>query len=347
MNNSKSDKGNKDKEIQNFLSKENVEMIWDIILDDGELMKNKTQEQANNISESFISDIRDFFRDEKGIHKSLINMNKKFISNIINKYTYTNKKVLQQELRKELRKELQPGLRVTAEDIQATRMSDFEKQFQQKQTEFSSAMTMQVPDKPKFNDEADHPISEMEDLIARTLAQRNFDIDQIHQNLDREKGEGFLKSQETSLKSEKNVSKSSINSNTYNKGQNEVKYIKIGSEDLPQLAETIELGIDHYGKKNVSWANDRVRPDDNGRRLEEENIKISIDTSEKPNIFSRLKMKPEPGVSLSPFENTISDNLKNDKLDRIFDKINFNIDLISSKLDLIMNIISNPNVISS
>ena len=239
---------------------------------------------------------------------------------------------------------MQPGLRVTAEDIQATRMSDFEKQFQQKQTEFSSAMTMQVPDKPKFNDEADHPISEMEDLIARTLAQRNFDIDQIHQNLDREKGEGFLKSQETSLKSEKNISKSSINTNTYNKVQNEVKYIKIGSEDLPQLAETIELGIDHYGKKNVSWANDRVRPDDNGRRIEEENIKISIDTSEKPNIFSRLKMKPEPEVSLSPFENTISDNLKNDKLDRIFDKINFNINLISSKLDLIMNIISIPNV---
>ena len=64
-------------------------------------------------------------------------------------------------------------------------------------------MTTEKPSELNFSDVKDKPIgSEMEQLIANTLKQRNFDIEQIH-NQNTNIDTNWLTSKETSLKSEK------------------------------------------------------------------------------------------------------------------------------------------------
>jgi hypothetical protein len=225
---------------------------------------------------------------------------------------------------------------ITAEDIQASRMNEFEKQFAKKQSEFSNAMTLQVPEKPTFTDEMDKPIGEMEDLIARTLAQRNFDIEQIQQNVDREKVKSFLQSQETSIKSEKGETQKVIQQilkPAYNVSESEVKYIQIGQEELllPKISEVIDLQKTNNERRQVSWA-------------DEENVKLTIsDTKEKPSIFSKLKLKPRVGEgSLSPFENVLETELK-PTADEELKALSKKVDDLSSKVDAIFEFIKNTN----
>ena len=100
---------------------------------------------------------------------------------------------------------------ITAEELHAERVGEFEKQLSQKQNEFNSLMIQEIPQEVNFSDVKDSPIgSEMEQLIANTLKQRNFDIEQIH-NANTNNDSTWLTSTETSLKSEK------INSGLFNK----------------------------------------------------------------------------------------------------------------------------------
>ena len=200
-------------------------------------------------------------------------------------------------------------------------------------------MTLHVPEKPAFNDELDKPIGEMEDLIARTLAQRNFDIEQIQQNVDKEKVKSFLTSQDTSIKSEKGETRKNMQQilkPAYNVGENEVKYIQIGKEELPQLSEVIDLQKAMSERRQVSWA-------------DEENIKLTIggeqtQQEEKPSIFSKLKMKArEKDPSLSPFGNTLETNLKPASYDTELKMLSKKVDDLSSKVDAIFDFIINSN----
>jgi hypothetical protein len=67
------------------------------------------------------------------------------------------------------------------EDLKAERLDFFDKQLNQKRQEFESAITLKKPTPPIFEDSKmlDKPISNMEELIAQTMAQRNFDISNI------------------------------------------------------------------------------------------------------------------------------------------------------------------------
>ena len=97
----------------------------------------------------------------------------------------------------------EPKYSITAEELYAERIGDFEKQLSQKQNEFSSLMIKEKPADLNFSDVKDSPIgSEMEQLIANTMKQRNFDIEQIH-NQNTNNDSNWLTSTETSLKSEK------------------------------------------------------------------------------------------------------------------------------------------------
>jgi hypothetical protein len=70
---------------------------------------------------------------------------------------------------------------ITVEELHAGRMSQFEKDMSKKQAEFKNMMSTSIPDLPNFEDKKDEPIgSEMEQLIANTMKQRQFDIEQIY-----------------------------------------------------------------------------------------------------------------------------------------------------------------------
>ena len=314
-----------------FLSRENVEMIWELIADE-DIIRNVNGQEMVNMQKLFLNDIRQFYQRESGSSKDLMNMNKQFIEIMLQKMA---KPAINPSLEASIK------MAITSEDIQTSRMNEFEKQFAERQNEFSKAMTLKVPEKPVFGDEMDKPIGEMEDLIARTLAQRNFDIEQIQQNINKEQVKTFLQSQETSIKNEKLETQKTMQqiikprqeeNPMYNIDKNEVKYIQIGQEELPQLNEVIDLQRVINERRQVSWA-------------DEENIKLTMsgEQQEKPSIFSKLKMKSRENASagsLSPFESVLETSLKTEA-----PPINFyeEFKTLSRKVDAIFDFIKNSN----
>jgi hypothetical protein len=197
-----------------FLTKENVELLWEIILDD-EGIKRIHDINNPNFQNFFINQLRGF--QHSGI-QDLINMNKMFITNIIDIAT-TSVKERPREKEKEL---------ITYENIQTDRQTKFDNEYKQKAFEFQDAIKLVVPEQLDFTEKKDIPITEMERLISETIAQRNFDINKIL----------------------KDVPPPPLNQ-PKQQNHNQIKYIKIDKNNLNINNEVIDLQ-----QKKVSWNNE-------------------------------------------------------------------------------------------
>jgi hypothetical protein len=69
--------------VNTFLSKENVNTIWDVISDE-DIFKFLSKDYQNQILQLFMNNIKGFFDLEKTKNADLINMNKKYIILILN-----------------------------------------------------------------------------------------------------------------------------------------------------------------------------------------------------------------------------------------------------------------------
>lgn len=220
-----------------FLAKGNVETIWDVLQD--EKLPNMNQQV-------FINNIKLFGEKERSSGLTLYQMNTKFImqfKDFMEKQHLQHQRALKQQHQQQqnngqnngqnnkqydgpIRLNIQDSestYSITAEELHAERIGEFEKQLSQKQNEFSSLMIQEKPADLNFSDVKDSPIgSEMEQLIANTMKQRNFDIEQIHnQNTSTNASTSWLSSKDTSLKTEKNIEKSN-NDNKHISWSNEL-----------------------------------------------------------------------------------------------------------------------------
>lgn len=143
-------------------------------------------------------------------------MNKKYILLILN---HANKQIVQiaQNAKPEYRKikildelpQKTVNELITYEEIQNDKRSQFDKDLNKRQEEFTNAMSLQVPPVPKFTDNLeDGPIAEIEKAIKELTSQRNYDVEQINKNNNNNLNsntntDNWLKSQETSVKSDK------------------------------------------------------------------------------------------------------------------------------------------------
>ena len=258
--------------INQFLSNDNLKLLWDVIVDN-EILKNKNTEMLVQINNIFNQNIKGFYENEmkNNPNISLIELNKKFISLLINHVQKTFFKSNKQL--------------ITSEEIQNNRMNQFEKDLTLKQQEFTNAMSLPIPPTPTFQDKLDEPISELELEIKRTIAQRNYDIEKIHNNIHNVSGDpsSWLTSQETSIKKEKLNISNNLKSTIINKPVSEIKYIKIENNlDNNILKNDI---IDLNNKKNVQWADDT------------EDIFES-------DLFKKLKVVQQPEIS-KPEQNLV------------------------------------------
>jgi hypothetical protein len=196
-------------------------------------------------------------------------MNKKYILLILKyiKQRYPEKipnkiKIFGEPVTKEL---------ITYEEIHDDKKSQFEKDLLRIQDEFSNTMSIPVPNAPNFEDEnVDEPIKEMDRIIREISMKRNYEIDIINKNNEKNKNnvDQWLKSKETSIKNdklvpivskEKNVSwgeNSSFSSKYTEMEEKEyetnilkkLKMLKNGSSIEDRLTE-LEVSLEKYNSK--------------------------------------------------------------------------------------------------
>jgi len=230
-----------------FLSEQNIQMLWEIILDD-DIIVNKNREEVSLINNLFLRVAKQFNDKEKETYKSLLEMNKNFISIIVN--------ILNENLPKPKPLVIhETGALITAQEIQANKLNEFETEFTKKQEEFTRAMTIPVPEKPNFTDNAkDEPLSELNDIIKRTIAERNLEMQQITNTYNKKDVESWIKSSETSVRSEKTrenqnaleIIKIEKNTNKYDNPEKRITWAEDLTEDIYQnekILNSTEISI--------------------------------------------------------------------------------------------------------
>jgi hypothetical protein len=300
-----------------FLNTENISMIWDVITDE-EIFKFLSRDIQNKIANIFTSNLKGFFESEIPNTHNLIDINKKYIMLILN---YIKKNFPAQQPNKiKIHNEIVPSSSekelITYEEIQNDRKSQFEKDLNKRQEEFTNSMTIQVPAVPEFVDKKiDAPIREMEKIIKEMTAQRNYEVEQINKNY--QQAEGWLKPLETSIKNDKNVS-SSIISNEQNEN-NKLRYLKFENEEI--ILNSPEK------RKNVSW----------GENSEIENKKISEDLNlTEDNIFKKLKkVNSSPIHPTLELEEPLINNSKEDRIQNLENEVKS----LNIKMDMLINLL--------
>jgi hypothetical protein len=288
--------------VNDFLTKINVQLLWEVVTDD-DLLQNQPNEILQQISNTFEKNIRGFNEVEKKTSSNLMNMNKKFISLIMNR---ANVIISQSQNKNKNKKEI-----ITSSDLQTERQTIFEKELSQKQNEFSNAMSLPVPPVPKFTDDnLDKPINEMELEIKKALEQRKYDVEQLNKTLSNTNADSWLKSQDTSIKNEKLVPQ--INKN------NSIKYIKINNENIENSIIKKDI-IDLAPKKHISWQDENI-----SLNMSSENEDILFEN----NIFKKLKkITPEKSQEITITRLSILE----EKIEEINNNINLILQLLQKK----------------
>ena len=300
-----------------FLTKSNVSTIWDVISDE-DIVKSQDNSNKNKIFQLFSENVKGFYDNEKLKNTNLIDMNKKYILLIMNyinnNFTKINKIKIYEEIPKE--KNL-----ITYEEIQSDRKTQFEKDLSKRQEEFTNAMTIKAPPIPVFTDNMkDSPISEMEKEIQLMTSKRNYEIEQINKNINNANVENWLKSQDTSIKSEKYSQSIQEDININN---NKLKYLKIDDNNINNINNNIDL---NFSPKKVNWGENETREFESNE-LEEYNFNEN-------NIFSKLKKVDTLDYSNKELVRQSSSDDKIEKLQKEVKNIN-------EKLEMILELIKN------
>jgi len=176
--------------MDSFLSRDNVDMLIEILLDD---KPTKTQGDVNQIIQEI-----NVFRNTcanalTGGNQGLLELNQTFLTRMVQPQTQTQTQTQTQ------RQQQPQQMKYKVEDLKAERLDFFDQQLAQKRADFESSITLKKPALPVFEDSQDGPISDLETLMAKTLAQRNLDIpySNVKQATD------WLSPTNTSVKSEK------------------------------------------------------------------------------------------------------------------------------------------------
>jgi hypothetical protein len=277
-----------------FISKHNSNLLWEILSDEP-IIKNTSKAKQDLVYEAFNTNLLYFYEKEKNTNSnnSLVSLNKRFLSQML--------KVLRNDVRQPTQQTNQTKQLYKAEDIQAQRQQMFDHELSLKRNEFESSIMREKPPVPDFTEKIeDEKIKGMDELIARTIAQRNFDISQINTPIINEK---WLKPQDTSSRANKNGNTQNMQTNQ------EMRYIKIEDSVPAQIIKNdiIDLSIPDFtsnSSKKISWNNH-----DEIKYFEENDI---VENNDNPDIFSKLKKIVIPEALNDDLE-----NIKQEKIEKI------------------------------
>uniref|UniRef100_A0A6C0E5Y1 Uncharacterized protein n=1 Tax=viral metagenome TaxID=1070528 RepID=A0A6C0E5Y1_9ZZZZ len=291
-----------------FLSKQNVNLLWEVLLDEPNI-RHISPEEKTNLYVLFSNHLAIFSENSNpNSNTDLTYLNKTFLGQMIrmirsniNVNTSTNKNAYK------------------VEDIQAHRQQQFEAQLAEKRNDFEASMTLVKPPVPNFTEKIeDEKIKGMDELIAKTVAQRNFDISQISMNPVNTK---WLQPQQTSTK------------------------IKI-QEDISNLTPIEVVELPKANSKKLSWndARNQLNIFDTNDTANSINTDMVVTNPHVPliesnfSILNKLKrVVEEPSISMK-LENTSIPNdyaeLK-EKMNSLELKMNTMLDSIHKLFEII------------
>ncbi len=324
----------------NFLNNENVKVLWDVVIDE-DIIKRQSREFHENILKLFRSNLKGFYDVESQKTTNLVDMNKKYILLILN---YANKQIAQ-NVKPEYRKikildelpQKKVNELITYEEIQNDKRSQFDKDLNRRQEEFSNSMALPVPPVPKFSDNLeDGPINEIEKAIKELTSQRNYDVEQINRSNNNSLSsnvDNWLKPQETSVKNDKLTPQQPIQNGS------RLKYIKVDNENVENQVISLDREKQMSPKKNVTWD---LKPYNYSSEIKDELLnevsnevrltmeEIINDNEEDANIFKLLKKVPTVKSDKSENDNKIA-------------VLQAEVKTLNSKLDLILELLKNKN----
>ncbi len=239
-----------------FIKKENIHLLWDVLLD--ELGINTNSSYIETIRIVFNKNIT-LFSSKLNPNSSLISANKHFLSQMvlaINKL-FPNLKEEQKKLINIGNEVLEP---YTIEDLQNQRQTIFVNDYEKRKNEFDSLINKPKPKEINLSYEnTDEKIKSMDNLVADKMAEREYNtyIPEPSQDV-----KNWLQPQETSMKPN-NQPMTIDKTNTGSK----LKYLNLDNSN------NITLNV--VEKKKVTW----------------EDVSDNNTTSTN-NIFSKLKTVP-------------------------------------------------------
>ena len=162
-----------------FLHKDNVNTLWDVISDE-DVFKYLKRGDQEKISQMFVNNLQGFYNTERVKTNNIVDMNKKYILLILNYIKKNFSPNVPQKIQISY-EDLPSKDLITYEEIQNDRRSQFDKDYNRAQEEFTNAVTLKVPETPKFADNyKDEPIREMDKILKEMTAKRNYEVEQIN-----------------------------------------------------------------------------------------------------------------------------------------------------------------------
>jgi len=255
--------------LSQFTNKENVSLLWDILLDELHINTNN-KPLTSNVRTVFDSNIKPFTATSNP-KTNIMELNKQFLSQVvlaINRLFPNLQKQYQNIKRITITNE-EASVPYKIEDIHSSRQTEFEKAVEKKRADLENYMSPPLPKELDFSyGNLDGKITAMDSLVAEKMAQRNLDIEQLQSgnyNQTNFDPETWLKSKETSVKNEKN---GSLSTQTIN---NRLKRINIDGDNI-SLNQDLN---NNKNQKKVSFSD-------------------SSNENSSVNIFQKLKRHPQP-----------------------------------------------------
>ena len=152
-----------------FTNNKNKELLWNLLLNNGAF---------NNLNEDQLPIIQNDFQDlifslyNQNSNLDLIEQNKLFVQQMVQKINNRRQQLRTYEPVREI---------YTSQDIRGKKLEEFNNDVQKAQDDFNSVITLKTPEEINFSDskDLDKPISNMDELIEKTIAERNLDVEKI------------------------------------------------------------------------------------------------------------------------------------------------------------------------
>jgi hypothetical protein len=312
--------------LNHFLNKNNISLLWDVFLDEIKIDRNNI-DLLKNIKIVFEANIKPFSKQINS-NLPLIDINKNFLTQIVLAVNRIFPQLKNENQFKQIaisNEDISVPYKI--EDIQAERKNNFELELEKKKMELENYMTFQKPKNLDFSDKnLDGKITAIDSLIAEKMAQRKLDIEQIQTNNNIIPPENWLKPTETSVKINKYMEQTN---NNFSKNTGRPRYLNIDSNNssISFDNDIIDLNKDLVSKSNkkVSW--------------NENNVFLQVEESDslEPSIFKKLKKTDieNTNTNVNTNKNANTNTNANIEQNKYIEQKSVPLSVYESKLDIL------------